>query len=148
MGGSTSKPTIDPSVFSRQAEEQLKPLSTIPEAAAQVVQAQALQAKAMAEQAAAVAQQQSGWAWFYVKSLGIFVGVAALVLGILYLIDYIGVTYYNRSIIGLLRIVQEPAATPPDSGPTGPTGPSSVSLSQTKKTVAFNPVFNQLYKIS
>jgi len=147
MGGSTSKPTIDPSVFSRQAEEQLKPLSTIPEAAAQVVQAQALQAKAMAEQAAAVAQQQSGWAWFYVKSLGIFVGVAALVLGILYLIDYIGVTYYNRSIIGLLRIVQEPAATPPDSGPTGPTGPSSVSLSQTKKTVAFNPVFNQLYNL-
>lgn len=145
MGGSTSKPAVDSSAYLRQAEEQLRPLSTVPEAAAQAVQAQALQAKAMAEQAAAVAQQQTGWAWFYVKSLGSLVVIAGLVLGILYLIDYIGVTYYNKSIIGLLLIVQEPAATPPDSGPTGPTGPSSVSAPQPKQTVAFNPVFSNLY---
>jgi hypothetical protein len=140
MGGSTSKPTIDPSVYMKQAEEQLKPLSIIPEASAQVVQAQALQAKALAEQAAGIAREQTGWAWFYVKSLGIFIGVAGLILGILYLIDYIGITYYNRSIIGLLRIIQEPA--PPASGQSG--GSDKAPPPPTQK-VAFNPVFNQIY---
>lgn len=144
MGGSTSKPVVDSSVYAKQAEEQLKPLSTIPEAAAQAVQAQALQAKALAEQAATLAQAQTGWAWFYFKTLGIFVGIAGLVLGILYLIDYIGITYYNRSIIGLLRIV--PGSGPYKStGPVSPTTSSSDSSSQTKQTVAFNPVFSQLY---
>ncbi len=148
MGGSTSKPTIDPSVYSRQAEEQLRPLSTIPEAAAQAVQAQALQARALAEQAASIAQEQSGWAWFYVKSLGMFVGIAGLVLGILYLIDYIGITYYNRSIIGL--IVREPSnspATPPSSGPTGPSGPSGPSgpTGPVSDKLVFSPVFSNMY---
>ncbi len=111
MGASTSRPTtIDPDTYLRQAEEQLKPLSTIPESAAQAVQARALQAQAMAEQAAAVAQEQSGRAWFYVRSMGGFILFAGVVLGVLYLIDYIGVTYYNRSIIGLLKLVPSDAS--------------------------------------
>jgi hypothetical protein len=149
MGGSTSKPTVDSGVYLRQAEEQLKPLSTIPEAAAQAVQAQALQAKALAEQAAAAAEAQSGRAWFYLKSLGIFVGIAGLILAILYLIDYIGITYYNRSIIGLLRIVQEPASQPtPDksTAPTDSTKSPPASSASTQK-IEFNPVFNQLYNL-
>jgi len=154
MGGSTSKPTVDPSVYAKQAEEQLKPLSTIPEAAAQAVQAQALQAKALAEQAASAAQAQTGWAWFYLKSIGWFVGIAGLILAVLYLVDYIGITYYNRSIIGLLRLVPEgsdgnrlqTSGGLPPSGATGPTGPTSqaAAASSTQK-VAFNPVFSQLY---
>jgi len=139
MGGSTSKPTVDSSIYLRQAEEQLKPLSTIPEAAAQAVQAQALQARALAEQATAYAEQQSGWAWFYVKTMGFVVGIAALVLGILYTIDYIGITYYNRSIIGLLRIVQEPAPA------SSPSSPDKASKPAAPQKVAFNPVFNQIY---
>ena len=139
MGGSTSKPTVDSSIYLRQAEEQLKPLSTIPEAAAQAVQAQALQARALAEQATAYAEQQSGWAWFYVKTMGFVVGIAALVLGILYTIDYIGITYYNRSIIGLLRIVQEPAPA------SSPSSPDKASKPAAPQKLAFNPVFNQIY---
>lgn len=141
MGGSTSKPVVDSSIYAKQAEEQLKPLSTIPEAAAQAVQAQALQAKALAEQAATLAQAQTGWAWFYFKTLGYLVVLAAVVLGVLYAIDAIGIKYYNRSIIGLLRIVQEPAATPPVQG-KGPTTPTEQPA---KQTIAFNPVFSQLY---
>lgn len=138
MGGSTSKPTVDSGVYLQQAEAQLRPLSTIPEAAAKAVQAQALQAKAMAEEAAAVATQQSGRAWFYAQTFGIILFGAAVILGALYLIDYIGVTYYNRSIIGLLRIVQEPA--PPDSSGVQSTKPPT-------QKVAANPVFNQLYNL-
>ncbi len=161
MGGSTSKPTIDPSVYSRQAEEQLKPLSTVPEAAAQAVQAQALQAKALAEQAASIAQEQSGRAWSYLKYIGTFVGIAGLILAILYLIDYIGVTYYNRSIIGLIRIVDEPSKSsvssegptgpnlpPGPTGPTlptGPTGPGQTSTTPSGKRIEFNPVLSNLY---
>jgi hypothetical protein len=148
MGGSTSKPTIvDSSVYARQAEEQLKPLSIVPEAAAQAVQAQALQAKALAEQAASIAQEQSGRAWTYVKYIGGFVGVAGLILAILYLIDYIGVTYYNRSFIGLIRIVDEPApSSVSTTGPTGPTGPGGqTSGAPSTKRVEFNPVLSNLY---
>jgi hypothetical protein len=148
MGGSTSKPTIvDSSVYARQAEEQLKPLSIVPEAAAQAVQAQALQAKALAEQAASIAQEQSGRAWTYVKYIGGFVGVAGVVLAILYLIDYIGVTYYNRSFIGLIRIVDEPApSSVSTTGPTGPTGPGGqTSGAPSTKRVEFNPVLSNLY---
>jgi hypothetical protein len=139
MGGSTSKPTVvDSSVYARQAEEQLKPLSTIPEAAAQAVQAQALQAKALAEEAANVAREQSGQAWTYVKYIGGFVGVAGLILAILYLVDWIGVTYYKRSFIGL--IVLEPA--PSSVSTTGPTGTTSQPPTQ---QVKFNPVLSNLY---
>ena len=144
MGGSTSKPTIDASVYSRQAEEQLKPLSTIPEAAAQAVQAQALQAKALAEEAANVAREQSGQAWFYLKYIGGFVGIAGLILAILYLIDYIGVEYYNKSWIGLIRIVEEPAkSSVSTTGPTGPGGQQSAAPST--KRVEFNPVLSNFY---
>lgn len=138
MGGSTSKPTVDSGVYLQQAEAQLRPLSTIPEAAAKAVQAQALQAKAVAEQAAAAAAQQSGWAWFYFKTLGYLVVIAGVIIGALYLVDYIGVTYYNRSFIGLLRIVQEPAKS--DSSGVQSTKPPT-------QTVAVNPVFNQLYNL-
>lgn len=138
MGGSTSKPTVDSGVYLQQAEEQLRPLSTIPEAAAKAVQAQALQAKAVAEEAAAVATQQSGQAWFYLRTFGILVLIAGLILGALYVIDYIGITQYNRSFIGLLRIIEEPAQ--PD--------PSGVqSKAPPTQKVAANPVFNQLYNL-
>ena len=147
MGGSTSKPVVDSSVYAKQAEEQLKPLSTIPEAAAQAVQAQALQAKALAEQAATLAQAQTGWAWFYVKTIGGFVVLAAVILGILYTIDYLGITYYNRSIIGLLRIVPGSDSKPVQSaGPVAPTnGTTPPATASTTQKVAFNPIFSNLY---
>ena len=117
MGGSTSRPEINAQTYLKQAEEQLKPLSTIPEAAAQAVQARALQAQAVAEQATSVAKEQTGWAWFYVKSLGTFVIIAGVVLSVLYLVDYIGIKYYNRSFIGLLKLI--PSETTGDGNVKG-----------------------------
>lgn len=128
MGGSTSKPTVDSNVYLKQAEQQLKPLSTVPEAAAQAVQAQALQAKDLAEKAAAIAEEKTGWAWFYLKSIGIFVGIAALVVAILYLIDFIGTRYYNKVIIGLLPL-------PSQTLPSGTSQQQSAGpLNQTQQT--------------
>jgi hypothetical protein len=145
MGGSSSKPsTIDPSVYMRQAEEQLKPFTTVSESAAQAVQARALEAKALAEQAASSAKEQTGWAWFYVKSLGTFVILIGVVLGVLYLVDYIGITYYNRSIIGLMKIVPtETPQPPPSSGPVSTTAPP-VAAPKVASTPLLGNLFNKI----
>jgi hypothetical protein len=106
MGGSSSKQSaVDPNVYLKQAEQQLKPLATVSETAAQDLQAKALQAQAMAEQAASSATAKAGQLMFYLKSFGGVVVFGVVLLCILYLIDYISIKYYNKSTIGLLRIV-------------------------------------------
>ena len=90
--------------YMQQAQQQLGPLFRGSEIAAQEVQAKTLEAKAAAEAAAAAAKAQTGRAWMIVKVLG---GLGVL-LGILYLIDYISVTFYNKSVIGLFRVIDGP----------------------------------------
>jgi hypothetical protein len=105
MGGSTSKPSsVDPNTYMEQAQAQLRPLATVSESAAQELQAKALEATAVAQQAAQAATDQAGKLMFYLKSVGGFVVFVGVLLGILYLVDYISIKFYNKSTIGLIRV--------------------------------------------
>jgi hypothetical protein len=109
MGGSSSKPaTVDPNKYMQQAAEQLRPLAKISESEAQALQAKALQAQAMAEQAASAATAQAGRAMSYLKYIGGFVLFAGVLVAVLYLVDYISIKSFNRSTIGLIRVVGTP----------------------------------------
>jgi hypothetical protein len=106
MGGSTSKaaPASAPS-FLQQAQEQLKPVATVSEIEAARIQAKALEAKALAEQAASAAQAQAAKSMLYLKSFGGLFLLLVILVPVLYLVDYIAIKYYNRSVIGLLKVI-------------------------------------------
>ena len=110
MGASSSKtpevvqstqptmPTIDPTAFSYVPEAVVK----ASQAQMQAAQQAAEEARLAAESSAAAAAQKAGLYWSIIKGILYFLLTAGVIVGLLFLIDYIGKTYFGRTFIGVL----------------------------------------------
>ena len=111
MGASSSKapvtapqqpqstmPTIDPSAFSYVPESIVK----ASQAQMQAAQQAAEQGRMSAEAAAAEAARKAGLYWSVIKGIAYFILTAGLIVGLLYLVDYVGQKYFNKTFIGIL----------------------------------------------
>ena len=129
MGASSSKapvvpveqpqstiPTIDPTAFSYVPESIVK----ASQAQMQAAQQAAEQGRLAAESAAAAAAQKAGFYWSVIKGIMYFIFGAGVILAILFLVDYIGQKYYNKTVIGLLPSKLNDA-TKPSTAPTDTT---------------------------
>lgn len=131
MGASSSKapvvpvaqpqstiPTIDPTAFSYVPESIVK----ASQAQMQAAQQAAEQGRMAAESAAAEAARKAGLYWSVIKGIGYFLLGVAVIVGILFLVDYVGQTYFNRTVIGLLPSKLNDATKPTTASTTTTTG--------------------------
>lgn len=150
MGGSTSKVAPAAPSYLQQAQEQLRPLATVSESEAARIQAAALEAKAAAEAAAAAAQAQAAKTISYVRYGGYTLLFAIIVVGAVFLVDYISLKFYGKAVVGILKLVSVTEAFVVEgletgSGTTstttqqpGASSPPSSASKKTKTTIALN----------
>lgn len=120
MGASSSKPpvvptqqpqstipTIDPTAFSYVPESIVK----ASQAQLQAAQQAAEQGRMAAETAAAEASRKAGFYWSVIKGIGYFALGIAVIIGILYLVDYLSTRYNGKPVIGLPGMIKLNDAT-------------------------------------
>lgn len=111
MGSSSSKqPVVAPTTQQPYMPEiDVNKFATVPKEIVEMQQRQletarqaAEQAKLQAEAAAAAAASKAGLYFTILKWVGYILLFGGVIIGILYLIDYIGEKYFNRRLIGIL----------------------------------------------